>query len=92
MDGFVISNDNYTDNVPTVVRSGPMLIPNRKLNLLSRHVSQGQESSCPGMQSCVYMNDALLLGFSPEISSIFIEIPVSPNGMRIVLYCVQVIY
>lgn len=21
MDGFVISNDNYTDNVPTVVRS-----------------------------------------------------------------------
>lgn len=37
------------------------------------------------MQNYVYMNDVLLLGFGPEISSIFIEIRMSPKGMRIAL-------
>lgn len=27
-DGFVIAKDNYTDNVPNVVRLSPRLIPN----------------------------------------------------------------
>lgn len=33
------------------------------------------------------MNDVLLLGFGPEISSIFIEIQLSPKVMGIVLNC-----
>lgn len=43
------------------------------------------EDLCPGMQHYMYMNDVLLLGFSPEISSIFIEVLPSPGGTRIVL-------
>lgn len=37
------------------------------------------------MQHYVYMNEVLLLGFSAEISSIFIEMRLLPKGMRIVL-------
>lgn len=39
------------------------------------------------MQYYVYVNDVLLLGFGPEISSIFIEIQLSPKVMGIVLNC-----
>lgn len=39
------------------------------------------------MQYYVCINYVLLLGFSPEISSIFIEIQLSPKGIRIVLNC-----